>query len=702
MGWIRALILVSAWIGMVTAQVVSRAQSPQGPAILQLGTPIERTIAPGQAHVYQVLADENSLVQITVEQRGIDVVVVVHRPPGGKTIEYDSPNGADGPENVSFVTTVKLPYRIEVRPLSRDPGPAGRYEIKLIEQRSASEQELKESTDKDGLKARGLALLAELEGVINELRLPQTRIKAQMQVAQLLWESDERRALKYMTDATTSFRELRSNLDPASSEYTKNYHVINALRYEMVQMISSRQPEMALSFMRSTPPLADPYGNQRDLATQEAAMELEIANQLIQKDPKRAVEIAREGLKSRFSSSLITTIDSLRHKNPDMAAELATEVANKLLSQKLLKDSQAAHVLVSLIQMSGGNQNPQPQTNGVTPPRPLLSEQQRRDLLQKAVRDALEYNLPPQVYSPARDYAWSLANNLQSLGSEVDTVVNGGAASLQKRIKEYAGYNNPQMQAVQEMHNAVNDPNKPLDEIIQILSKAPREQKDQLYVQLSNRVLNSGDPARAKQIVNDYVTTPYQRQQALYNLEMQEMYRSMQKGKVEDALRNIAALPNPQERAQMLAQMANQIGPGYKRAAALLLLEQARGLLPPSTQAQDQSQMQALFEIAKGFARYDSKRAFEVFDPLVDQFNELSAAARTMQGFVGEFYDQDELNLHNGNSIAGVAQQLSSTLGTLGLSNFERARATAERIRLPEVRFRAYLDIAQQAIQNPR
>jgi K+-sensing histidine kinase KdpD len=184
--------------------------------------------------------------------------------------------------------------------------------------------------------------------------------------------------------------------------------------------------------------------------------------------------------------------------------------------------------------------------------------------------------------------------------------------------------------------------------------------------------------------VDDYVTTPYQKRQALYNLEMQEMYRSMQKGKVEDALRNIAALSSPQERAQLLTQVANQIGPGYKRAAVLLFLEQARGLLPPSAQAQDQTQMQALFEIAKAFARYDSKRAFEVFDPLVDQFNDLSTAARTMNGFVGEFYEQDELNMQNGNSISGLAQQLTFTLGTLGLSNFDRATATAERVEQSE------------------
>ena len=112
--------------------------------------------------------------------------------------------------------------------------------------------------------------------------------------------------------------------------------------------------------------------------------------------------------------------------------------------------------------------------------------------------------------------------------------------------------------------------------------------------------------------------------------------------------------------------------------------------------------MQALLEIAKAYSRYDAKRAFEIVDPLTDQFNEISAAARGVDGFLGEFYEQEELNLQNGNMIASIATQLSSTLATIALTNFDRAKLAVERIRLPEVRLRAYLDIAQQAIQNQR
>src|SRR5687767_14586140 len=188
MGWIRALILTCACTGIVAAQITTRQriETAQPSGTLQLGTPIERNISPGQTHGYQVVAEENTLVQVTVDQHGVDVVVRVHL--GTRVAEYDTPNGSEGPENVSFVTSSKKPYHIEVTPLNYDGATSGRYEIRLIELRPATEQEIKESRGQEALKERGLALLAEIEGVIIELRLPQTRINAQIQVAQLLWD----------------------------------------------------------------------------------------------------------------------------------------------------------------------------------------------------------------------------------------------------------------------------------------------------------------------------------------------------------------------------------------------------------------------------------------------------------------------------------------------------------------------------------
>lgn len=704
MNWIRALILLGLLTGPAAAQRSQFVDNSGTP--LQIGTPIERPISVGQTHTFSVTAPEDNFVQITVEQRGIDVVVAIYSPGGKKLGEYDSPNGEDGPENISFVVIEKGSYRVQVTPLNVEGETSGRYQIKIVEVREATEDELKAGKNQEAMKARAVALLGDVEMLIPELRVPQTRIRAQIQAAQMLWETDEKRALRFINDAIAGVKELFSKMDPDTKEYFKNYHGVAYLRYEIMQVLKQRQPELALSFLRSTPALKDPYGNQPDQGAQDGVLEAEIANEIAKTDPKRTLELARENLKTNYASNLVSVVLNLRQKNPEMAAELAGEIATRLMGEKLLKHQQAGPLLVGLLSISEPpRDSPPAETNGSARQR-LLSSQQYRDLLQKALNEALGFKLPPgNTYSPERDQAWNLLQNLQGLSGEIDAVMTGGAAAVEKKINEFNALNNlnnPQLQEVAKYQNAINDSNVPFDDTLASIARAPKDHREQLYVQLAGRAAMNGDTARAKQIISDHVKNPYQRQQAIAQIEQQETQRSMQKGKFEEALKNIAEIEEIDDRANMLSQIAGQIGPGQKRATALALLEQARGLLSSSAQAHSQSEMNALLEIARAFSRYDTKRAFEIVDPLVDQFNEMTIAARTLEGFGYQYYEQDELNLNNGNAVGGTATQITTTLGSLAQKNFDRAKATADRLRLPEIRLRAYLDIAQQFLTPMR
>lgn len=121
-------------------------------------------------------------------------------------------------------------------------------------------------------------------------------------------------------------------------------------------------------------------------------------------------------------------------------------------------------------------------------------------------------------------------------------------------------------------------------------------------------------------------------------------------------------------------------------------------MLGTSPRVENQEQMGALLEIARAFSRYDSKRAFEIVEPLLDQFNELSAAALVLNGFGLESYQDGELQMQNGNSVSNLANQLCQALSTLTPSNFDRAKAGADRLERQEVRINAYLAIAQKAM----
>ncbi|MCA1577205.1 MAG: PPC domain-containing protein [Acidobacteria bacterium] len=684
---------------------------------LQLNQSIERKLGPSDSHSYTVTLEENTFAQLVVEQRGIDAIVKVSSPAGKNLGDFDSPNGADGPENVSFVAVTAGAYRIIVAPLTPGDTSSGQYHIKLIEVRQATEEEIKTSKNLEVVKVKAIELFDEIEGMIQEIRAPHMRIRSQLQAAQMLWDFDQKRATKYLTSAANSLKGYMTTLDPASPDYARHYSTISQLRTDIVHVLSGYDPDAALNLLYATKLPGDPHGNQRDLAAQENALELAVANQMLANDPKRAVQLARQNLKHGYAGNLVNTISNLRQKNPELATELATEIAGKLLREKLLKKPEAAYLTTNIVRLcfgakrrviqrghSQGSNGVQVIFNGrdtgVVDAEPVLSEATCRDLVEKSLREALSYTPPgPNSYTPERDAAWSLLNGLQQLGANLDTTVAGASSNVEKKLAELNAAMNPHQQV---MHNVMVKLNGSPEAAFESIEKAPPEMRDQLYIQMANMASQNGDPARARQILNEHVKNAYQLRQALANLEQQEMYQAVSRGKVEEALRTISALRTPRERANMLMQIMRQIGPGQKRASALNFLEQARALLSPEVRAQDQEQMNALLEIARAFSRYDVKRAFEIVDPLVEQLNELCAAARTLEGFGTEAFEEDEMDLHNGNTVASAATQLTSTLGSLAIVNFERAKLTADRLRLPEVRLRGYLDIAQQTLQASR
>ncbi|HSL52860.1 MAG TPA: hypothetical protein VK868_00635, partial [Pyrinomonadaceae bacterium] len=251
---------------------------------------------------------------------------------------------------------------------------------------------------------------------------------------------------------------------------------------------------------------------------------------------------------------MISTIGLLRQKNPQLAAQFASEIASKLINDKLLTKPEAALVLMNLLRFTQNSRK------GATP-NPILSDEQYRELLQKAVSDALSFSRPPSgTYSPERDAALNLLYGLRQLGPEINSVAGGSLATVQKKITEL----NPDNPNADKYRNLIRD--NTFEAALEAIEKAPLDQREQLYIDLANREANNGEIVRAKQIVNERVTNPYQRRQALANIDNQETHRAASKGKIEDALRIIGSYKTARERAVHVAQIANQIGPGQKRA----------------------------------------------------------------------------------------------------------------------------------------
>ena len=654
---------------------------------LQLGSPIERELQPGRPHEFTIELQENNFIQLVVEQRGIDVIVKVFSPAGKSLGEFDTPNGTEGPEHLSFVAVAAGSYRVVVGPLDPKDTTAGKYQIQIVELRKATDKELKTGKNLEVTKAKGIALLADIETMIPQIKSPHARLKLQLQAAQLLWDIDQKRASTLFDDTTVSMKEYIASIHPDDLHLFQ--HTIGQLRLEIVQALAPRDPNAALSFLQSTSQTASSSFEKRDFFTHESALELTVADQIMRNNPKRALQLARQTLQRGYSLNLVNTLSELRRQDSQLGAELANEITAKLIDEKLLSNTDAAYLAASMVRHLSSFNVIRESTNGTSPP-PFLPEDRVKDLIQKVFDEAMAYSKPVRPsHHASNDAVWNMFNALKSIAPRLDTLIPGGNAAVEKKLAELSDYGSRYGATLTRRVEELS---------LETIAKMPVEVREQQYMQLAYNESNKGDLARARQIVTEHVTNPSQRHQAFSQIDQQELNQAMHKGNAEQLLRILSGIRNSRERAQQLSQITNYIGPGLKRGAALNLLEQARGLVGPSVEAQNQEEMQALLEIARAFSRYDVKRSFEIIDPLIEQFNGLSVAARTLDGFGQDYYEEEDLDLQNSNPVAIVATQISSVLGTTAVVNFDRTKATADRINAPEARLKIYLDMAQQTM----
>jgi len=116
------------------------AQKAQEVEELERGKPIERELAAGESHAYQIKLAEGDYLSIEVKQRGIDVAVKVLGPDGQQILESDSEPRKQGEERVSLVAEVGGVYRLNLWSVQRI-APAGHYEIRVADWRAATERE---------------------------------------------------------------------------------------------------------------------------------------------------------------------------------------------------------------------------------------------------------------------------------------------------------------------------------------------------------------------------------------------------------------------------------------------------------------------------------------------------------------------------------------------------------------------------------
>lgn len=119
-----------------------QAAADPGESVISLAPSmvVQRELAGGQTHTYQISLSNGQYANLIVEQQGIDVSVQVFDPASKLLAEFDSETRKQADEHVALAAELTGTYQVRVKAkYAKDP--AGKYAIRLLEIRPATQQD---------------------------------------------------------------------------------------------------------------------------------------------------------------------------------------------------------------------------------------------------------------------------------------------------------------------------------------------------------------------------------------------------------------------------------------------------------------------------------------------------------------------------------------------------------------------------------
>lgn len=107
---------------------------------IEIGKSVEREIRGAESHTYEITLNAGQYLKATIDQRGIDLKVIAIAADGKLLFEFNSESRKQGRETVAIVAEATGTHRLHVEPAG-EKITAGRYEIRVTERRTATEQD---------------------------------------------------------------------------------------------------------------------------------------------------------------------------------------------------------------------------------------------------------------------------------------------------------------------------------------------------------------------------------------------------------------------------------------------------------------------------------------------------------------------------------------------------------------------------------
>lgn len=557
----------------------------------------------------------------------------------------------------------------------------------------------------DALKAKANGLLLVLAREADQFFLPENRIFARTQVANLLWESDEKQARQLFQTAVGELETLIGALvvddSPDDEKYFRIYDA-GELRKVLLFQIARHDPAYALSAFRSLSP-KKPTGE--DFFEGDVNFELDLAEKIAQSDPKKAFELSISQLEKSYPYGMMATLEKIYDQDDEIGAKLAQAVFDRIKKQISGAASKKT---------SAGNSNTAAKplaTPQVSPETEEISFWQIKEftekvktLNRKSLRDNKTVLLAENDYKElvgilAKEFSkqtYLSVYEVRGFMKEIDLYFPVSAQTIRRRLAtEKAGLD----KSIREYSFEVEIEGKTTKEIIEIIEKRPVGQREELYQKGAEILIAEGDVIAANELHSKVKTKP-EYDYVAEQIKMELPKALAEEGNLDEVRQILATVKTPEEKIEILTTLAHSLSAKGNLKSARELTEEARAMFLGKMKTR--TNLVSVMQLSGAFALLEPQQSFAFLETNISLINDIIAAGIVVDEFNGLGSIRDDevlLNVVQTESFRNMPKGVA-LLRNLSNADFERTVGVADRFARREAKFFGRFRIVQ-ALLDP-
>jgi hypothetical protein len=542
-----------------------------------------------------------------------------------------------------------------------------------------------------------------LDQVISDaalLRLPQNKAIVLAMAGDLYWKFDEKKSRDLFRSAASEILAYNADAEREKRDSTEMYTELFDMgdpRMQVLPLVGKNDAELALELLLQTRPVAITeamlkasapnaqsgenmlsFSPENQRVRRELEMEQRFAVLAADENPDRAIKMIKDSLAKGVSYNVLQLLQKLNKKDEKKALELASEVVRKLIDTDLARKNDELGVAINYVQfMSRAGNAPADAESKNKPFR--FTDAQAKDLANKLVSTFMQ---------PSNSAGISMS--LSRAMPHLEKIVPDKAALLKQRQAENQKNLPSELRNFQRMEK-LYDPSSTPEQILAEIPKMQNEiEKRNAYQVAAQKIGQIDDEARAKKLI-DQIGDDRARTRAQEQFESARISRAASTGKLEDARKMIGTLTNKRIQVQKLVSLAQQFhkkGTETDIESAKDLMKSARSLVNETPE--DEDELNNLMEVVRGYSTVEPDVAFRLFEPIVDQINDIIHASAILSKYNkrNRSFKKGELILRTTNSsMDGILLfRYLNQIQLLGKADLARMGSLADRFQRSDAR----------------